>query len=98
VLELAGRDPVRLRFGWDDDDLARIARWVEDAGVRWGLDAAHRAPFGLGDLAANTWAAGLDRLLLGVAMDETGWRLFGEVLPLDDSATATSTWPGAWPR
>ncbi|MBW3614512.1 MAG: exodeoxyribonuclease V subunit gamma [Actinobacteria bacterium] len=84
LLDLAGRDPVRRRFHLDDDDLARLEEWVVATGVRWGLDAAHRAPFKLDGLAANTWAAGLDRVLLGVAMAEEDQRLVGGVLPLDD--------------
>ena len=46
--------------------------WVAATGVRWGLDAAHRAPFQLDAVDANTWRAGLDRVLLGVAMAEDG--------------------------
>ncbi|MFP5361180.1 MAG: exodeoxyribonuclease V subunit gamma [Thermoleophilia bacterium] len=84
VLDLADREPVRRRFGFDDDDLARIGEWIADGGIRWGLDAAHRAPFGLESLAAGTWRAGLDRLLVGVAMTEEGHRLFEGVLALDD--------------
>lgn len=87
VLDLAAREPVRRRFHLDDDDLARLDGWAHEAGVRWGLDAAHREPFGLGDVAANTWRAGLDRLLVGVAMAEKAGRLVGGVLPLDDVAT-----------
>ena len=84
VLDLADREPVRRRFGLDDDDLARIEDWVADSGIRWGLDAAHRAPFKLDALAAGTWRAGLDRVLLGVTMTEEEHRLFDGVLPLDD--------------
>jgi exodeoxyribonuclease V gamma subunit len=84
VLDLADREPVRRRFGFDDDDLARIQEWIADAGIRWGLDAAHRAPFKLESLAAGTWRAGLDRVLLGVAMTEDGHRLYAGVLALDD--------------
>ena len=84
VLDLADRDPVRRRFGFDDDDLTRIQEWVADGGVRWGLDAAHRAPYKLESLAAGTWRSGIDRLLLGVAMTEDGHRLFEGVLPIDD--------------
>jgi exodeoxyribonuclease V gamma subunit len=84
VVDLAGRDPVRRRFGFDDDELAQIERWVSDVGIRWGLDAAHRHVWKLGELRENTWDFGLDRLLLGVAMAEDGNRLFGGVLPLDD--------------
>ena len=37
-----------------------------------------------GAVRADTWRAGLDRLLLGVTMTEEEHRLFGDVLPLDD--------------
>ncbi len=87
VLDLASREPVRRRFRFDDDDLSQVERWVVEMGVRWGLDGAHRSPWGLPDLAANTWSAGLDRLLLGVAMAEDDQRLFGGALPLDDVAS-----------
>ncbi|HET7689458.1 MAG TPA: exodeoxyribonuclease V subunit gamma [Nocardioidaceae bacterium] len=84
VLDLATVGPVRRRFRFDDDELERLADWVGRAGVRWGLDAAARAPYQLDGVSQNTWQAGLDRLLLGVAMDEEDQRTFGGVLPLDD--------------
>ncbi|MEW6477007.1 MAG: exodeoxyribonuclease V subunit gamma [Actinomycetota bacterium] len=84
VLDVASREPVRRRFRFDDDDLARAEEWVAAACVRWGLDADHRAPYKLDALDANTWRAGLDRLLLGVAMADERQRLVGGVLPVDD--------------
>ena len=84
VLDLAGRDPVRRRFRFSDDDLYRLEEWVNGAFIRWGFDAAHRSSFQLEGIAANTWQAGLDRILLGVAMAEERQRLFGATLPLDD--------------
>ena len=84
VIDFASREPVRRRFRLDDDDLARIEEWVAATGIRWGLDAAHRAPYQLDPLESNTWRAGLDRLLLGVTMAEDELRLVGGVLPLDD--------------
>jgi exodeoxyribonuclease V gamma subunit len=84
LLDLAGRDPVRRRFGFDDDDLSRMQEWVAESGIRWGFDAAHREPFKLGSLHANTWRRGLDRMLVGVAMTEEDSRLVQGVLPLDD--------------
>jgi exodeoxyribonuclease V gamma subunit len=84
VLDLADREPVRRRFRLDDEDLARMRDWVATSGIRWGLDAAHRAPFKLQDLEAGTWKAGLDRMLVGVTMTEEGHRLFEGVLPTDD--------------
>src|SRR4051812_16806180 len=84
VLDLADREPVRRRFGFDDEDVARLEEWVRSSGVRWGLDGEHRAPFKLAGLPGGTWRAGLDRLLLGVTMTEDEQRLFTGVLPLDD--------------
>ena len=84
VLDFADREPVRRRFRLDDDDLARLEDWVATSGIRWGLDAEHRAPFKLEALPAGTWRTGLDRVLVGVTMTEEERRLFGGVLPLDD--------------
>ena len=73
------------RFGFGDDDLERMTDWVDDAGIRWGIDAEHRGSYGLGGSSNNTWALGLDRVLLGVAM--SGRRPppgVGAVLPVDD--------------
>ena len=84
LLDFASREPVRRMFRLDDDDLARLEDWIAATGIRWGLDAAHRAPYQLDALAENTWRTGLDRLLLGVTMAEDDLRLVGDVLPLDD--------------
>ena len=83
VLDLASTEPVRRRFAFTDDDLAQLAMWVEEAGIRWGLDPHHRAAYGL-DLNDNTWWSGLGRVLLGVAMAEDEHRLVGDALPVDD--------------
>lgn len=88
VLDLAGTDVVRRRFGLSDDDLEQIGQWVAASGVRWGLAADLRAPFKLQDLPHNTWRLGIDRLLLGVGMAEQGQRRFGGTLPLDDVGSA----------
>ncbi len=84
VLDLAGSEACRLRFGLGDDDLDRIARWVGQAGIRWGLDAPHRAAFSMARFEHNTWRAGLDRVLLGVAMSGDDHRRVGRGLPVDD--------------
>jgi exodeoxyribonuclease V gamma subunit len=83
VLDLADRGPVRRRFLFDDDDLARIQDWVRDSGIRWGLDATHRQPYGLHSVETGTWESGLDRVLVGVTMAEDE-RSVNRVLPLDD--------------
>jgi exodeoxyribonuclease V gamma subunit len=84
VLDLAGHEAVRRRFGWDDDDLARIAGWVAESGVRWGLDAERRGRFAMEKFGHNTWRAGLDRILLGVAMSGDELNYLAHALPVDD--------------
>ncbi|HEU5037960.1 MAG TPA: exodeoxyribonuclease V subunit gamma [Nocardioides sp.] len=84
VLDLAATEPCRRRFGFTDDDLDRVSRWVARAGVRWGLDEESRAAFRMERFPHNTWRTGLDRILLGVAMSGDDHRHLGRGLPLDD--------------
>ncbi|MBN9103326.1 MAG: exodeoxyribonuclease V subunit gamma [Pseudonocardia sp.] len=82
VLDLLASGPVRHRFRLDDDDLDRLRELATSSGVRWGLDGAHRAPYRLDGFGQNTWAAGLDRLLLGVTMSGADHTWLGTALPL----------------
>src|SRR5918992_1042073 len=84
LLDLLGTAPVRRRFDLDEADLERLRELVLRSGVRWGLDGAHRAPFQLDGFPQNTWSAGLDRLLLGVAMSGAEHEWLGTALPLDE--------------
>jgi exodeoxyribonuclease V gamma subunit len=83
VLNLAQAAPVRSRFGFTDDDLESITRWVRQANIRWGFDREHRQPFGV-DFVHNTWRFGIDRLLAGVALSDDSHAWIGSTLPLDD--------------
>jgi exodeoxyribonuclease V gamma subunit len=84
VLELLAREPVRARFGIDEDELATVRRWALRANVRWGVDEAHRASFEQPRYRETTWRFGLDRLLLGYAMPGDGRALFAGALPFDE--------------
>ena len=76
---------IRRRFGLADGDLGRIVRWVEASGIRWGRDAASRDALGLPATAQNSWRAGIDRLLLGLALPEGEGALFRGVFPCDSA-------------
>jgi len=84
VLDLLQAEPVRRRFGVAADDVGVVAGWVRGVGVRWGLDGEHRARWGLDGLDRNTWSAGLDRLLVGLAVADDGDAMVGDVVPFDD--------------
>lgn len=83
VLDLAQAAPVRARFGFTDDDLEAITRWVRQANIRWGLDQEHRRPYHV-DFVHNTWRFGIDRILAGVAMSDDSNAWIDATLPLDD--------------
>ncbi len=69
VLDVLALAPVRTRLGLTDLDLDRIGEWARRANVRWGLDATHRARFGVpASIDTNSWQDALDRLLVGVAV------------------------------
>ncbi len=76
---------VQQRFGFSAAMLPGIRRWFDQAGARWGLDAAHRAQWGMpAELDQNSWRFALDRLLLGYAMgqaDSLGQSTFAGYLP-----------------
>lgn len=83
VLNLAQAAPVRARFGFTDDNLEDVTRWIRQANVRWGFDQEHRQPYGV-DFVHNTWRFGIDRVLAGVAMSDDAHAWIGSTLPLDD--------------
>lgn len=83
VLDFAEAAPVRARFGFTDDDLEAITRWVRQANIRWGFDQEHRRPYHV-DFVHNTWRFGIDRVLAGVAMSDDSHAWIDATLPLDD--------------
>ncbi|HYD50725.1 MAG TPA: exodeoxyribonuclease V subunit gamma [Terriglobales bacterium] len=84
VVDLLAFDSLRSQFGLQPEDTDLIRAWVRDAGVRWGVDASHRAAVEQPEHQENTWRFGLDRLLLGYAMPGEERRMFSGVLPYDD--------------
>ncbi|MBJ9978398.1 exodeoxyribonuclease V subunit gamma [Pseudomonas sp. S75] len=69
ILDLLDVPAVRARFGIRHSDLPTLHRWIEGAGIRWGLDGEQRASLGLPQgLEQNSWRFGLRRMLLGYAV------------------------------
>ena len=80
VLGLLAVPAVGEKAGFAAADMETLHALVARSGIRLGYDDTGTA----GDspaLARNTWRFGLERLLLGVAMDEDG--LFSGVAPVD---------------
>lgn len=89
VMDLLSLAPVHRRFDIFPTDLATIAAWASQANITWGIDAEHRRTE-LPDVDAghsndwlNTWQSGLDRLLMGYAIDTRGQQLVHDVFPYE---------------
>jgi len=81
VFELLQQPLVARRFGIDAPALASIRAWIRESGLRWGIDAKHRAELGLPGQSRHTFDDGLDRLYLGYALPSQTTIPFGERLP-----------------
>ncbi len=82
---------VRDKFQMDEADVQSLKNWLQAAAVRWGLDPAHRQKWGIPtDMPhsqQNTWAYGLERLLLGYAAGQAeGNAPWQGVMPLPQVA------------
>ncbi|WNC94617.1 exodeoxyribonuclease V subunit gamma [Paraburkholderia sp. FT54] len=85
IRDLLDVPAVARRFGFDEPDLARLSRWMEGAGIRWGLDAEHRDALQLSECGElNTWSFGLNRMLLGYANGADA--MFDDIEPYADVA------------
>jgi len=78
---------VRAKFQMDEADVQTMKNWLQDAAVRWGLNPTHRQKWGVPSnmplAQQNTWAYGLQRLILGYAAGQAeGNAAWQGVLPL----------------
>lgn len=85
VLALLDVPVLAARFNIDEEGLRYLRQWVNESGVRWGMDDDNVRELDLPATGQHTWRFGLTRMLLGYAMDssEGEWR---SVLPYDESS------------
>jgi exodeoxyribonuclease V gamma subunit len=87
VLDLLDVPALQRRFDIDEAALPMLRRWIEGAGVRWGLDANQIGSLDLPAIEQNSWLTGLRRMLLGYAVGDgevwNGIAPYGEVGGLD---------------
>lgn len=84
LLDLCALPAVRERFAFSDSELEQLRRWGTASGARWGFDPSDRKRFRLDAFRMNTVQMGLDRILVGIAADESEPRFLGTTLPLDN--------------
>ncbi len=84
ILDLLDVPALRQRFGIQENDLPQLARWIEQARIRWGLNATQRHSLDVPAFEQNSWAFGLKRMLAGYLMgDGPAWQ---NIQPLDEVA------------
>ena len=89
---------VARRFALDDDALQQVHDWMGESGIRWALDASHRASFKVPAEERHTLADGLGRLYLGYALPARGDEPFGDLLPSGDAEGSDAVALGAFWR
>lgn len=67
VLETISLEPIRLKFGFDDEELQAVSDWVNQLNVKWGIDSQHRSSWNYStDFEDGTWQLAIDRLAAGM--------------------------------
>lgn len=70
VMDLLEVPAIANCFELGEADISRLHRWVKESGIRFEIDGtAKQNNWQLADDDYNTWRFGLDRLLLGLAME-----------------------------
>lgn len=97
ILDLLDVPALQAKFGITALDKPLLHHWIEDSGIRWGLDAHHRESFGLPpEQEQNTWRFGLKRMLLGYTLgQEDAWQ---DIEPYAEVGGLSATLAGALVR
>ncbi|WP_260259693.1 exodeoxyribonuclease V subunit gamma [Vibrio intestinalis] len=82
LLELLETPAILARFGLNEDEFIQAKLWVEEAGIRWGLNPTTSTEFGLPASEQNTWQFGIERMLLGYAMPQSAGLFDGQTQTL----------------
>jgi exodeoxyribonuclease V gamma subunit len=68
LLDLLETPHVLKRFDLNQDEFLQAKLWVEEAGIRWGLNKETANELDLPDAELNSWQFGITRMLTGYAM------------------------------
>lgn len=85
VLALLDVPVLAARFDITEEGLRYLRQWVNESGIRWGIDDDNVRELELPATGQHTWRFGLTRMLLGYAM-ESAQGEWQSVLPYDESS------------
>ncbi|SUB69728.1 Exodeoxyribonuclease V gamma chain [Pluralibacter gergoviae] len=75
VLALLDVPVLAARFSIDEEGLRYLRQWVNESGIRWGLDDDNVREWDLPATGQHTWRFGLTRMLLGLRDGEQPGRM-----------------------
>ncbi|MEI6897298.1 MAG: exodeoxyribonuclease V subunit gamma [Psychromonas sp.] len=81
ILALLEVPAILARFKLTQKDFVLLQKWINESGIRWGLNEHSSEQWDLPKLSQNSWLFGLKRMLLGYAMGDD---LFSGISPYDD--------------
>ncbi len=84
VVDLLDCKPLQHKFGFTEEDLKTLERWIDDNRIRWGIDKISKGAIGLPETDSFTWQSGLDRMMLGYAMQAGDDKLFNGIYPYQE--------------
>jgi len=85
IMDIIDSDPISKRFGFKEEDMRILRKWVREAGIRWGMDKEDRKRWLEMASDIGTWRSGLNSLLLGYALMDEGKGVFEDIFPYDES-------------
>jgi len=88
VVRLMDAKSWREELCFSPSERSRLADLLATAGVRWGVDGAHRRELGFPAEGLHTWHAGLGRLFLGFASMPDSHEPFAGLLPRGSASLA----------
>ena len=82
ILDVLRQPVIYPNFQLTANDIDTVQHWIVASGIRWGLSGAQRAETGFPPFAETSWRTGLDRLLMGYAIDSDSF--VNDTLPFPD--------------
>lgn len=105
VLQLFSHPAFHKKQGWTLEDVVKIRSWIDSSGIRWGDDPKHREHLLRRDhgevtlfdkSGGGTWSDGIDRVVLGLAVESPPEGVETCFYPAANVDTAQADLLGRW--
>lgn len=84
IIDVLSFKPVFLKFKLTEQDLPILEQWIADNNIHWGIDSSHKRALGVPANDRFTWQSGLNRMLLGYAMNPREDELYNDIFPFSE--------------